>query len=151
MATYFVMAIFFILFPWYETLKMTTIFCLCLVSLYQLFLQPSSHELRMQPFYRGARSSTLIHSGHASRGNREKGVSEEWGRVRCCGGAGWKYILPPFGLAVLHAHWRLQILIFYKLSRLVLLSKLIIYNIAILKSWVTSSYIQFWLWPRILS
>ena len=67
---------------------MTTIFFLCLVSLYELYLQPASHELRMQPFYRGALSSTLIHSGHASRGNREKGVSAGWGRVRCCGGAG---------------------------------------------------------------
>lgn len=78
---------------------MTTIFCLWLVSLYDLFHQPSSHELRMQPFYRGARSSTLSHSGDASRGNREKGVSAGWGRVRCCGGAGRKYFLPPFGVS----------------------------------------------------
>ena len=40
---------------------------------------------------------------------------------------------------------------FFLLCRLVLMSKLIIYNIAILKSWVTPSYIQFWLWPRIFS
>ena len=113
MATYFVMEIFFFCFCgtklWKWRRYSSCAWFLCMNCIFNLLLM----SLECSPaFYRGARSSTLIHSGYASRGNREKGVSAGWGRVRCCGGAGWKNFLPPFGLSVLHAHWRLQILIF---------------------------------------
>ena len=141
LATYFVMAIFFFCFrgtklwKWRRYSACPWVLCMnCFSNLLLMSLECSRFK---------------IHSGHASLGNRERSVSAGWGGLGVVLGLDENifFLLSASLRCMCIGGDKFYLFLIGPLSSDVKAN----YICNILKSWVPSSYIQFWLWPRIFS